>query len=201
MLAFVATIFTVSKEVAALSSIILAGSGEMLLGEKKRGEILMWSDGLLSSLYIGLSWYSSAKEKSARLYAIRYADANPLQKSNNYYRAIEEYTTSEEYNEAIAREARRKFPHDPEKQRKYLKENGYYGEDSWAWETSEMQKFYSELRYSAKSAYQKAKTILGVVMLTKFVSVLDCLIFIETPVKIKTGYNHEKFYIDFSYNF
>ncbi len=197
----ISLLFMVSKTTAVFSSLVMPGTGEILLGEKKRGETFLWVGGVTTSLWIGFFWYGELKKTDALLYASLYASANPENKDGRYLSAIENYESSLKYNEEIAREAREKYPNDYKKQQEYIKKYGYFEENEWNWEDTSYWYEYMKIRDIEREAYQRAKLWLGFAVLTRFASVIDCLLFIEKPLRIKTGFDGKRIRIGFSLYF
>ncbi|MCK4409974.1 MAG: hypothetical protein KAW67_07805, partial [Candidatus Eisenbacteria sp.] len=77
------------------------------------------------------------------------------------------------YNESIRRDARSLFPDDLEAQAAYLAENGYYGDLSWDWGTSDNFYEYRELRRAASKSGRNAFYLTGLAVLNRAFSAID----------------------------
>ncbi len=194
-------VYFVSKPVITLSSFILPGTGEIMLGEKRKGEVFLWSGIFTTSLWLGFNWYGNIKKEDALSYASMYANANPERKDEEYLIAVEYYRSAEDYNEDIAREAREKYPNDYAKQQEYIKKHGYFGDDFWCWSDSEKWDEYIKIRDLEREAFQRAELWFGFALLTRFASMIDCLVFTEKPVEIKTGFDGRKIDVGFVLKF
>ena len=162
---------------AILASMALPGTGQMMLGSAKRGEALLWLDGTLWALWSGFSWYSSAREHDARLYAGREAGADLAVKESHYYRALEQYDNSDQYNEGVRSDARDIYPDDPERQHAYYESQGYFGSEVWNWSSDSARFRYWGTRRAGRDAALNAQFAVGTLLLNRLVSVIDCALF------------------------
>lgn len=162
---------------AILASMVLPGTGQMMLGSAKRGEGLLWLDGGLWALWSGFSWYSSAREHDARLFAGREAGADLTRKESRYYRALERYDNADEYNEGVRADARDMYPDDPQRQHDYYQSQGYFGAQAWNWSSDSARFDYWETRKSGRTAALRAQFATGALLLNRLVSVVDCAFF------------------------
>jgi hypothetical protein len=168
----------VSRGVAVLSSAVLPGTGELLLGAGLRGEVMMWLDGALLGGLAGLSWYATSRESDARLQAARWAGADLSISESRYYRALEGYDNAEEYNEQVRSDARARFPQDPARQRSYFDSLAYSGISSWNWSSDSARYDYWNTRRSSRSAELTGQFAVAALVLNRLVSVVDCAFFV-----------------------
>ena len=162
---------------AILASVVLPGTGQMMLGSAKRGEALLWLDGTLWALWSGFSWYSSAREHDARLYAGREAGADLAVKESHYYRALEQYDNSDQYNEGVRSDARDIYPDDPERQHAYYESRGYFGSKVWNWSSDSARFRYWRTRRAGRDAAMNAQFAVGALLLNRLASIVDCALF------------------------
>ena len=162
---------------AILASMALPGTGQMMLGSAKRGEALLWLDGTLWALWSGFSWYSSAREHDARLYAGREAGADLAVKESHYYRALEQYDNSDQYNEGVRSDARDIYPDDPERQHAYYKSQSYFGSEVWNWSSDSARFRYWRTRRAGRDAAMNAQFAVGALLLNRLASIVDCALF------------------------
>lgn len=171
-------VFSLPKtQTAILASAILPGTGEFILGDKIKGEVFLWLDGAIWLTYAGLSWYGNSKERDARLYAVKWSGADLNQKNAEYYHALERYDNSFEYNIDVMRDARYLYPDSIEAQKRYLAENGYFGDEVWDWASDSIRFQYWEQRKSARTTLHQAGLILGATLINRLISCLDCALF------------------------
>ncbi len=169
-----------NRGLAILASAALPGTGQMILGARSRGEALLWLDTAIWATWAGFSWYGSSREQDARLFAARDAGADISIAGIEYYKALERYDNADEYNEDIRREARDRYPDDPEAQHRYYQENGYFGKQNWDWSSDSARFDFWGVRKAARAAGLKAGFAAGALLLNRLVSVVDCAFFTGT---------------------
>jgi len=186
---------------AMVTSAIIPGTGEWLLGDKTKSEIFLWLDGAIWLTYISLSWYGNSKEHDARLFAVNSAGAVLNHKDKGYYKLLENYDNSEEYNAVVMREARYRYPDSIEAQKEYLAKNGYFGDAAWDWPSDSARFTYFYKRRSARVTLHQAGLLLGGILINRLVSFFDCALF--TPDRTKLGIlpNQEKLGFAIVYKF
>jgi hypothetical protein len=162
---------------AILASLALPGTGQMMLGSSKRGEALLWLDGALWALWSGFSWYGSAREMDARLFAGREAGADLTVRELRYYRALEQYDNADEYNEGVRSDARDIYPDNPERQHAYYLSQGYFGTMGWNWSSDSARFRYWGTRRSGRDAALNAQFAVGALVLNRLASLIDCAFF------------------------
>lgn len=170
-----------SRGLAVLASAAVPGTGQMMLGTRNRGEALLWVDSAIWTTWAGFSWLGRAREQDARLSAARESGADISIADPGYYKALERYDNVDEYNEDIRRQARDRYPDDPEAQHDYYEENGYFGEMGWDWSSDSARFDYWRTRKAARAATLKAGFAVGALVLNRLVSVVDCAFFARAP--------------------
>jgi hypothetical protein len=169
------------RPVAVLSSAVLPGTGQIMLGSAKRGETLLWLDGAAWMAWAGLRWLGSAREADARLDAAREARADLSQTAARYYKALESYDNADEYNEEVRADARARFPDNPAAQHAYLDSVGYFGTAAWNWSSDSARISYWQTRRSGRTAVQAAGFVVAGLVLNRLASVIDCAFFVREP--------------------
>lgn len=168
------------RGLAVLCSAVLPGTGQMLLGARVRGEVMLWSELALWSVWGVASWTAAARENDSRLIAAARAGANLGITDRRYYRALELYDNSSEFNENVRREARARYPDDPDAQRRYYIANGYFGDAAWDWSPDSARiRDYWPKRKASRTAALTAGFAAGGLLLNRLVSLLDCAFFIQ----------------------
>ncbi|MEO0074134.1 MAG: hypothetical protein ABIK43_05705, partial [candidate division WOR-3 bacterium] len=171
---------TPRRGLAVLCSAVLPGSGQKLLGANVRGELMLWSDLAIWSVWGVNSWTAAERENDARLIAAARAGADLSITDRRYYRALELYDNSDEYNEAVRREARTRYPDDPVAQRQYYLLHGYFGDSVWNWspDSARIREYWPK-RKAARTSALAAGFAVGGLLLNRVVSVLDCAFFVH----------------------
>ena len=162
---------------AILASMALPGTGQMMLGSAKRGEALLWLDGALWALWSGFSWYGSAREHDARLFAGAEAGADLTVRESRYFKALEGYDNADQYNEDVRADARDIFPDDPQRQHDYYLSQGYFGSEAWNWSSDSARFDYWRTRKSGRTAALNAQFVVGALLLNRLASFVDCAFF------------------------
>ncbi|MGQ9677933.1 MAG: hypothetical protein ACUVUD_01445 [bacterium] len=167
---------------AALLSAIVPGAGQLFYGARNRGEVMLWADGVMWLSWGGFSWYKTSKEHDAKLIARRFADADISINDPAYYRVLERYDNSEEFNEDVRRIARELYPDDPDAQRRYYENHGYFGNSAWRWGSDSLRIYsYYQTRKMARTAAITASFLTAGLVLNRIISMFDCLFFLPQP--------------------
>lgn len=173
--------FLRTRPAAVVSSAVLPGAGQMLLGAQNRGEAMIWVDGTGWLAWAGFTWYGNSRQQDARLMARRESGADIKQTAARYYTALERYDNSEQFNEDVRREARTLYRDDPDKQHEYFLKNGYFGDQAWDWSSDSARIGFWRVRRNSRTALQRAGFVAAGLVLNRLVSVLDCAFFAQAP--------------------
>ena len=163
-----------------LASLVLPGSGQYLMGSKARGEAYLWTDAAIWLTYGGMTAVGNLRNQSAKLYARQYSGASLTQPTDDYYVALERYATSDDYNTDIRRDARELYPDDPQAQKAYLQSHGYFGDQTWAWDSDSSRYAYWHMRMGERSVLHTAGFVLGAALLNRVVSAVDAAFFTKS---------------------
>ena len=91
--------------------------------------------------------------------------------------AMEDYLSSDDYNLAVERDASWYYPDNLQKQAEYIKENGYFGDDAWEWDTLMNKTYYWKRRKSAREWKRRAQFMPGFAIINRIISVIDVVVF------------------------
>ncbi len=166
-------IFSLKFQFFALSSLIVPGSGELFLKEKK-GEYFIYPDILFLSFYRVFNFLAKRDNQNAKIFACQYAKAN-FSQEEKYFNLLEIYSSNEEYNEDVLRDARNLFPDDPEKQKEYWRKNGYFGNNAWHWENDSLRLNYFRKRREVRNKKMISSFFLSGSILLRISSFFNCL--------------------------
>lgn len=156
-------------------SALLPGSGEIALGKNTRGAILIGADVLAFT-----SWWATNREKndlidSYKRYATVYAGI-PEGMDEQYYQHIQEYISSDEFNQYQELNARNYYliyTYDPEGYSEYMAINTYDPSEAWEWQSTQHQDHYDKLRRETQTTKMYENLSLGAVILNRVISVID----------------------------
>jgi len=166
---------TKNPMVALLLSCVVPGWGEIYVGETTRGRWFMAAEAGIWAGYGAFKIQEGMREDDYREYAQIFAGTT-AGAGSGYLNDMGGYIRSEgdnSYNESIRREARSLFPDDLEAQAAYLAENGYHGDLSWDWGTTERFYEYRDLRRIASEAERNAFYVTGLAVLNRVLSAVD----------------------------
>lgn len=161
--------------VALLLSCVVPGWGEIYAGETTRGRWFMASEAAVWVGYGAFRLQADMREDDYTEYARIFAGVDGGA-SSDYLGDIADYIRSEgddSYNQAIRAEARSLYPDDLDAQRAYLAEHGYFGEQSWDWESLERFREYRDLRSAASQSERYAFYMTGLALLNRALSAVD----------------------------
>jgi hypothetical protein len=162
---------------APWASLLFPGTGELMRGYKVKGELLLWADGLSIAGVAGFSLDALEKNNAAVGMAAINAGANPKNRSHSYLSAMEGYMSSDDYNLALAIEAREQYPDDLQKQKEYVDARKFSKEDVWLWGSDSLRIEYFKERTSVRRSQQTAQILAGVMVITRIFSVFDVSFF------------------------
>jgi len=158
---------------AVLLSGLLPGAGEYYAGSRGRTKLFLATETLVWGAYLGFTYYGRRVRDDYRTYAASQAGADVDLHSEEYYNAMEKYTSSEEYNTDVRRQARMLYPDSPEEQLAYYREKGYFGDQEWEWKSESQWIEYRELRVKSRNAFQRAIYMTGLAVLNRGLSMID----------------------------
>ncbi len=168
----------VSVRKAMLYSALVPGLGEMYLSDYTRAGIFLGAEILIIASYLQLNREVDWKTNSYQLYAYRYADV-PVGGSDSYYRLINSYISSEQYNAEIELYFRNRFivyEYNPQMYNYYLDLYLISDEDAWEWASRENWLAYRELRREKQRLEIYTNFAIGAAVLNRLISVIDSAI-------------------------
>ncbi len=192
---FLYILFSITPAKAAFSSFVVPGSGDLLLGDKKRGLCFMAAE-----TAIWLTYFDSRKQESkldtrSKNFAAFYASANLNNGDKDYFDAMENFLTNIDYNETVKEYARRLYPDTVdatvmqdriERRRAYIEQNSYTGSDAWNWQAIELEDDYRDIRKAMRKNGQKATNLIGFALANRTISLFVTYFFgKKVSVKVK----------------
>ncbi len=161
------------------ASALVPGWGELIQGEKSKARAFFVVEGSIWLSYLGFSYFGNKLEQSARTFAIEHSGANPTRRDEDYYEALEDYLTSDDHNLEVERNASLLYPNDPVQQQEYIEAHGYFGDDTWAWDTLDNRTQYWEKRKGARESLRRARFMPGFAIINRIVSIIDVVVFAQ----------------------
>jgi TM2 domain-containing membrane protein YozV len=155
---------------AVVLSLVVPGLGELYMGEKDDALRAFAIEGGIILSYFGLNWYSDILRDDYIKYAYHHAGARTGM-DEDYYNAVEWYSSRESHNISVREEARSLFPNEREKQLKYIKDNEIPSELDWRWQENEWQ-IFRDLRRGERRALSNASYCIGVGIVNRIISAI-----------------------------
>jgi len=189
----------VSVRKAMLYSALVPGLGEMYLSDYTRAGIFLGTEILIIASYIQLNREVDWKTNSYQLYANRYADV-PMGGNDSYYRLINSYISSEQYNTEIELYFRNRFiiyEYNPQMYNYYLNLYMISDEDAWEWESRDNWLAYRELRREKQRLEIYANFAIGAAVLNRLISVIDSAILAKRVNRERTALSNLSIEPDF----
>jgi len=165
----------VSTGKAMLYSALLPGAGEMYLQNYTRGAVFLGAEILIIASYFRLSKEIDWKVNSYMKYAENYADV-PFDSGDNYYRLINNYISSDEYNKEIEQYLRNRYivyEYRPDLYEFYSNEWMISDDESWEWDSRENWLEYRSLRRDRQQLDILANFAIGAAVINRVISVID----------------------------
>ena len=156
-------------------SAILPGSGEIALGKTLTGGIVFGVDVMALNAWFATDRQKDDLTRSYKRYATVYAGA-PEYGTNSYYQHLQQYLSSNEFNQfqdMMARNYYLIYTYDPEGYSQYMIANTYGEAEAWNWQSVEHQDEYRTLRRKAQTTKMYQNLSLGVIILNRAVSMID----------------------------
>jgi hypothetical protein len=192
---FLYILFSITPAKAAFSSFVIPGSGDLLLGDEKRGACFMATEAAIWLTYFDCQRQKNKLDEKSRNFAKFYASANPENVDKDYFDAMENYLTNIDYNETIKEDARRLYPDTVdmtvmqnriERRKEYIEENSYTGSDAWSWRSVETEDDYRDIRKAMRKNGQKATNMIGFALANRTISLFTTYFFGKRiSVKVK----------------
>jgi len=157
---------------ATLSSLLLPGSGERLLGADTRGAIFTGTEVALWLSYIGFSLYSQWREDDYQAYAAEHAGIHPGGKSSQYWIDIGTHDNLNVFNEGRLRDRaiEEVYPDRPEYR--------------WDWENYDHRLRYDEMRLESRRTAKLASFTIGAIIVNHLASALDVTYLYNTRIRV-----------------
>jgi len=166
---------TKNPGIAILMSVVLPGWGELYTGHTARAKGFMAAEAAIWLGYAGFTIQGNLREDDYKEYARVFADVG-ADGPGGYWDDVSDYMRSEgtaSFNESIRREARSLFPDDLDAQEEYFLENGYFGSESWEWESDERFREFRRLKHNSSVSFRSAFFMTGLAVFNRAVSAID----------------------------
>ena len=183
---FLSILFSITPAKAAFSSFVVPGSGDWLMGDKKRGICFMAAEAAIWLTYFDSKAEEDKANRISRNFASFHASANLSREDDDYFNAMEDFLTNIDYNETVKEEARRLYPDTLdvlvmqdriESRRRYIETNSYTGSDAWEWGSRELANNYRDIRKDKRRLSQRATNMVGLAVANRVASLFTTYFF------------------------
>ncbi|OPX27920.1 MAG: hypothetical protein B1H05_00070 [Candidatus Cloacimonas sp. 4484_140] len=196
-----------SKALAALMSFAVPGTGELYAKNTASGVASLATETLLWLGYFGLLQHARWAENDYKKYALAYSNTHVAEADDLYYTLLQDYYTSDEYNNHVylyARNALYGFynfeePWTQEDYDQFLEEYLYVGNEAWDWGSKDVWYKYGELRREKNKYNIISKFTIAGMLVNRLVSMVKAVhsvhlynkgITKENTVSLNCGYDH-----------
>jgi len=160
------------------ASLVLPGSGEMMMGHTTRGAALMGIDLLSIYAFVTTQQEISRQIDNYMKYAEVYANV-PYGMPRNHYQAIQEFPSSDYYNELqemVLRNYYLIYTYDPERFAEFMDLYMFQGDEEWYWQSDQHWTDYKNMRARHQRTKMSHNLALGIMLLNRAVSAIDSTI-------------------------
>ncbi len=171
-------LLTAQEKVSTLKamalSAILPGGGDIFMGNYQKGAAFISAEVLIWFAYFRLEQERDWAVDSYQDYASAYAEV-PRGQDDSYYQRIQNYYSSDDYNEEVIRDARNYYliySNDQDAYQEYLDRYLIVEEEAWKWESQSNWREYKRRRTRKQDMEIYANFALGAALLNRVVSII-----------------------------
>ena len=150
-----------SVPMAAISSLLLPGMGELYVGRYSSGKYFTIAEGALWLTYASFQFYGNWVQDDARDYARQHAQAPIGGQSDQYFVDIGNFNSIDAFNQEMLRE---RLIH-----KVYSPLSAYY----WNWDTPSNRESYRQLRVSSDAVFNNSRFVIGAIVINHIVSAVN----------------------------
>ncbi len=157
------------------ASLLLPGSGEMMLGHTTRGATLMGIDFVTIYAFFATQQEIDLQRRNYMQYAEVFAGV-PYNMPRNHYQDIQEFPSSDYYNEIQEMILRNYYlisEYSPDAYAQYMDELIYSGDEEWKWQSDAHWTEYKNMRIRHQRTKMSHNLALGILLLNRAVSAID----------------------------
>ena len=157
-------------------SLLLPGLGHRALGYTDRATAFMAADGVIWAGFVTLQVQGSLrKDGYVELAEIDAGVEKAEGRSDEYYRLLGSYSSSELYDDEIRRDARAQYPDDLQARSDYFDSNRIPDDRRWEWESSAAWERYRDKRGDSLESYKRADYMLMLAVANRLLAAVDAL--------------------------
>lgn len=160
---------------AVAASALLPGLGERYVGRTGRANVFHASEAAIWTAFTGFRIQGDLRKDRYVEFAELRAGANPDEDAD-YFEHIGLWLSLEEWHDIVRRDARLRFPDDPQAQAAFFEANKRYdGGEAWAWPDDETRVRYRQLRSQSERSYRNGRLAVGLAIVNRLASMVDAL--------------------------
>jgi hypothetical protein len=164
-----------SVALAMTASAILPGLGEQYIGRGDRAKIFFVAEAVIWTAFAYYRIEGNLRQDRAIEFARTHGQAS-TQGDADYYEHIGQWLSLDEWHEIVRRDARLRFPDDPDAQASFFEENKKYDESRfWEWADDEVRTDYRVLRSRFEKSYRNSRLVAGAALVNRLVSVVHVM--------------------------
>jgi len=166
----------VSVKKAVFLSLLIPGTGEIYAKSYNRGAIFLGTELLTYFSYFQLKKELDWAVDDYKNFAGQYAGIEAQNYPDEFYQKIQDWDSSERYNDVVFRDARNFYliySNDREAYDEYLRNNLYTGDNVWEWNSTGNWRKYRGLRQHKQDIEIYTKFVVGAALITRLISVID----------------------------
>jgi hypothetical protein len=143
---------------AVLYSFLLPGLGQYYLGEKRAALSFFIAEGAIWTSFVVFQVQGHLRRDSYKDYAVVFSGISTRDHSDDFYREIGDYDSSDEYEELIKQEGRSAtYPNsDYATIEEYFVTNRVSDFEPWMWRSTKDREHYYDLRWGSRLAFRRA---------------------------------------------
>jgi len=200
-----------SKTKAALLSSLLPSAGEFYSKNSASALISLASETVLWLGYFGFLQEADWAERDYKIYASAYSGSNTTNCSAQYYKNLQHYFSSKEYNNNVKIYARWRLgltdsqlqsygleKWNQEDYDEFLSNNLYQGHEEWNWQSKDIWYRYGELRREKNKFKILAKFTIGAMIANRVISMIKAVRSTSKYNKNLSAQKDFSFHIDFN---
>jgi hypothetical protein len=157
-------------------SLLFPGLGHRAINHTSRGQIFMAADVGTWGGFGGFRLQGHLRRKSYIDMAHIYAGVpSPEGRSDEYYRFLGEFPSSNDYDEEIRREARARYGDDIAARDSYYDAHKMPADQIWQWKSEAEWSRYRDKRNASQLSYKRGRYLLGLAVANRLLAAVDAM--------------------------
>lgn len=169
-------------------SILLPGLAQYQMGHKTRGLVYMTAEAAFWTAFFTYRIQGEIREDSYLQMAGAFAGARDLgSRSDDYYKRIGSWLSSDRYDELVLRDARAIYGDDLAARDAYFQANRTPADQAWQWQSIAALRAYREKRSDSQRAFKRSRDMIGLAVANRLVAVVDAVLLGRGRAESDTG--------------